>query len=125
MKLNASLPSAPNVVWSTQLGSTGNDQAVAVTLKSATEVLVAGTTGGNFYATNRGGIDFFTTAVDAASGSTLSGWGQQYGTTADDAVFGLAYDRGRNAGFITGNINRGSTASDATIWHFDQSGILQ
>jgi len=125
MKLNASLPSAPNVVWSTQLGSTGNDQAVAVTLKSATEVLVAGTTGGNFYATNRGGIDFFTTAVDAASGSTLSGWGQQYGTTADDAVFGLAYDRGRNAGFLSGYIKRGSTASDATIWHFDQNGILQ
>jgi hypothetical protein len=125
MKLSASIPSAPNVIWSTQLGSTGNDQAVAVTLMSATEVLVAGTTTGNFYATNRGGTDFFITAVDAASGSTLSGWGLQYGTTVDDTVFGLAYDRGTNAGYPSGYIKRGSTASDATIWHFDQNGILQ
>jgi hypothetical protein len=125
MKLNALLPSAPNVAWSTQLGSAGNDQAVAVALKSATELLVAGTTSGNFYAPNRGGTDFFITAVDAVSGNTLSGWGQQYGTTVDDAVFGLVYDRGRNAGFLTGYIKRGSTASDATIWHLDQNGILQ
>jgi hypothetical protein len=125
MKLNALLPSAPNVVWSTQLGSTGNDEAVAISMKSATEVLVAGTTSGNFYAPNRGGIDFFITAVDAANGSTLPGWGQQYGTTLDDAVFGLAYHRGTNAGYLTGYIKRDSTTSDATIWHFDQNGILQ
>ncbi len=125
MKLSATIPSAPNVIWSTQLGSIGNDEAVAIAMKSATEVLVAGTTSGNFYAPNRGGIDFFITAVDAANGNTLSGWGHQYGTTVDEAVFGLVYDRGTNAGYLPGYIKRGATASDATIWHFDQTGILQ
>ncbi len=125
MKLNALIPAAPSVVWSTQLGSTGSDEAVAITLKSATEVLVAGTTSGNFYATNQGGIDFFVTNLDAANGNTRAGWGVQYGTTLNDTVLGLTYHRGTNAGYVTGSIERTSTTSDVPIWHFDQNGVLQ
>jgi hypothetical protein len=99
-------------VWTRQFGSDTHDQAGAVEVDRAGNVIVVGRTLGTIGATaNRGSWDVFVRKFSANGGHR---WTKQFGSAEPDLVAGVAVDASRNiivvgqtAGSITGRPPRG------------------
>jgi len=83
---------AGNTVWTTQLGSSGDDAAARVVLDRA-NVVVAGTASGHLsnMAPGAGGTDAFALQIDALTGAVR--WIAYLGGASDDTATGVAADR--------------------------------
>ncbi len=77
------------LIWARQFGTTGEDEARAVGIDAAGNVLVAGRTEGALVGLGAGGRDGFVRKYDP-DGTVR--WTRQIGTTGSDAIEGLAVD---------------------------------
>lgn len=87
-----------------QSGSAGPEAIVALAVDSADNVIMAGSTGGDLYASNQGAYDGFVAKV-SPTGVPLAA--VQYGTTGGDMVEALAVDSSDAillAGFVGGDL---------------------
>lgn len=81
-----------DTAWTRQFGTSGSEQAYAVTVDSAGNVLVAGHTNGSLNGPNRGVWDGFVRKF-RADGRHV--WTRQFGTAGNDFVTGVAVDPSR------------------------------
>lgn len=114
-----------NKVWSRQLGSSGDDRAMAVIIDANGNVFVAGHTTGNLDEnTNNGGVDYFVVKYDSNGGKQ---WTRQSGTAGDDIATGIARDGAGNV-YVTGytdgalDSNTSSGGNDFFIVKYDGNG---
>jgi hypothetical protein len=91
MKLSGSDGST---LWDEQYGSAGDDTVDYLAVDSAGNPFIVGWTGGDFFATNAGGLDGFVAKYAAANGAL--DWGNQEGTTGNDQFRGVAIDASDN-----------------------------
>ena len=77
------------LAWARQFGTSGEDEASAVAIDAAGNVLVAGRTDGALIGFGSGGVDGFVRKYDPAG---VVRWTQQIGTAGFDAIEGLAVD---------------------------------
>jgi hypothetical protein len=77
------------LVWARQFGTTGEDEARAVGVDAAGNVLVAGRTEGALIGSSAGDVDGFVRKYDP-NGTVR--WTQQIGTSSFDSIEGLAVD---------------------------------
>ncbi len=87
-----------NLLWTEQLGTTGNDFSRGVTTDSDGNVYISGTTLGNLDGTNAGGNDAWVAKYDT-QGNLL--WTKQLGTSNSDISFGIAIDN-NNSVYLSG-----------------------
>jgi len=114
------------LLWTRQLGTSGDDDSCGVAADAAGNVFISGETSGNLGGQpNAGGYDAFVAKYDA-SGKLL--WTRQLGTSARDVSFGVAADADGNV-FISGETS-GSLGgpkagnADAFVAKYDASGNL-
>jgi hypothetical protein len=119
------------VLWTRQFGTTGFDEAAAVTIDAMGRLVVAGSTLGTFPGrTSAGGMDAFVRwySLDGTALTTV-----QFGTTAADYISDVAADSAGNV-YVVGGVELGGafpgntaygaidayvrklTASGATTW---------
>lgn len=126
-----------NVMWATQIGGTGYDEANAISARHDGGVLVAGTfrntiTVAQDTLTSRGFKDVFVTALDA-EGLTL--WTKHLGGKQQDTVQGIVEDANRIV-TVAGDFQNEMTlpdestllsagGTDVYIARFDRSGDFQ
>jgi hypothetical protein len=115
-----------NVLWSKQLGTSGNDWCNSIAVDSAGNSYISGyTEGSGLGGTNKGRQDAFLTKYDT-TGTLL--WCRQIATSAIDEAFGVALDASGNAyvtGMTMGNIGGTPMGSyDAFLTKYDASGSL-
>jgi hypothetical protein len=72
-----------HVLWTRQLGGSGDDYAVALAVASRGQSVVAGVTASALTGASAGGLDAFVARI-GAGGATV--WLRQFGTTADDGA---------------------------------------
>ena len=114
------------LLWTKQFGTSAGDSMAAVSVDSAGNIYVAGSTQGNLGAPNAGGADAFVLKL-SSSGTLL--WSRQLGTANNDTgEIDIALD-GTGSVYISaytdGNIG-GTPAGgfDAWIGKYDSSGTL-
>ena len=115
-------------VWTKIYGSTTNDYSLAVSIDSAGNCYVAGTTLGEFDGqTNAGGFDICLTKYNSFG---IKQWTRIYGSSADDFGNGVSIDSAGNcyvAGYTTGEfdgqINAGGR--DICLTKYNSSGTKQ
>jgi len=115
------------LVWTRQFGSDTYDQANAVVVDAAGNVIVVGRTLGTIGANaNRGSFDVFVRKFRADGGHR---WTRQFGSAQPDAAVGVAVDGSRNiivvgqtAGSITGRPSRGD--ADAFVRKLRPNGSM-
>jgi len=83
----ASFDSAGTRRWLRQIGTPADDQINGVTVDTAGDPIVVGSTGGALDGHNAGGSDLFVAKLDG-TGNTV--WTRQIGTAGDDAGFDIA-----------------------------------
>jgi|GEM_PF-4389715 len=81
------LTSGGGLAWTNLIGTSLEDEALAVVVAEATRVVVGGSTRGALSATNEGEQDAFLRVFDADSGAIV--YTEQFGTRADDSVVAL------------------------------------
>ena len=114
-----------NLLWTTQLGTAGDDVSYSVAVFGANDVFISGMTEGNLGGPRGGSLDAFLAKYDT-SGDLL--WSYQLGAGSDDAAFAVAVDKWGNA-FVGGRYN-GSVAGpkagghDAFVAKYSESGDL-
>jgi len=86
------------LLWTRQLGSSGDEWGWAVDLDAAGNALISGFTNANLAGTSQGYTDVFLSKYDSA-GTLL--WTGQFGSSATDLGYSMAVDATDNA-FITG-----------------------
>ncbi len=104
-----------NVLWIRQLGSSGDEGAIAAAPDGAGGVFVSGSTNGNLGGTNLGGQDPWIARYDAAGGLL---WVRHFGTNSTDVARGAALD-GSGGVYVTGftfGVFGGSTSGPADAW---------
>ena len=120
------MATTPVKVWTKLIGTSGNDQGLALTTGSDGSIYVTGTTSGNLDGeTNNGGNDVFLTKY-AAHG--IRAWTKLIGTTSNNefsggvatGLDGSIYVTGYITGDLDGQINSG--ASDAFLTKYDAAG---
>jgi hypothetical protein len=106
--------SAGNLVWSKQLGTGTDDEALAAATDGLGNVYIAGYSTGDLGGVNAGGRDAFVSKFDV-SGSIV--WTRRLGSSADDEATGVAVDglgnvfiSGHSTGSLEGNNAGGSDA---------------
>ncbi len=114
------------LLFSKNLGTTGDDRARSIALDGNGNAWVAGQTTGNFGGGNQGGYDAFIGKYNT-SGALL--FVKNVGTTGDDGVSSFALDGSGNAwitGTTDGNLGGGyqGGGADAFIAKYDTSGTL-
>ena len=77
------------LAWARQFGTTGEDQANAVAIDAAGNVLVAGHTAGALAGSSSGGTDGFVRKYDPYGAVR---WTRQLGTSGSETIKGLAVD---------------------------------
>lgn len=82
----------PELLWALRFGSSGEDQALAMAVDSATNIVVAGTFSGTvgfgaWGLVSSGGTDIFLVKFNAAGGVV---WARRAGGTGTDSPLGLA-----------------------------------
>lgn len=119
----ARLSTAGTVTWIAQFGTTGFDVAGDVGAAGG-GVYVAGTTSGAFAGQSAAGNDDAFIARFSGSGTPV--WTKQFGTNANDSVFGLVavggavYLAGETEGAFSGSTSQGD--SDSFVARFNTSG---
>jgi hypothetical protein len=101
--------------WIRQFGSSSFDGATALTPDGSGGVFVAGFTGGNLGGPNAGESDVWLAAYDSAGDRA---WITQFGSSAEDWVYGLAPDSLGGAflaGYTFGGLD-GANAGFRDIW---------
>jgi hypothetical protein len=88
-----------NLLWVTQFGTGGNDEATAVVADEDGHIFVAGYTDGSLYQANQGSYDAYVMRFDAAGNHV---WTNQFGTSTAEAADALALD-GQGGVFVGGN----------------------
>jgi len=104
--------SAGVMQWTHQMGTSGNDIAMGVSVDGPGNVYVVGdTTGGLDGNTNSGDYDIF---IDKYNSAGVKMWTRQMGTTGDDVANGVSVDGSGNVyvvgytwGWLDGNTNVG------------------
>ena len=84
--------------WTSQLGTSSNDQAYAVSTDSSGNVYVAGATNGGLDGTNAGYNDLFVVKYNS---SGTKQWTKQLGTSWEDKATGVTVDSSGNV-YVTG-----------------------
>lgn len=110
-------------VWSSQIGSAGNDLVNGIAVDASGNVYVVGGTAGNFQGTNAGSSDAFVAKLGAADGAFL--WSRQFGTAVFDAANAVAVgaDGVYVVGETDGNLGSGSVGnSDVFARKYDFAG---
>ena len=113
------------LLWMRQFGTSGNDQAQAVSTDGMGNIYISGTTAGSLGETNAGDRDAFICKYDS-SGSLL--WTRQLGTSSREEGSGVSTD-GLGGVYLSG-VTRGSLggpnagASDAFLSKYDADGTL-
>jgi hypothetical protein len=72
-----------HVLWTRQLGGSGDDYAVALAVASRGQSVVAGVTASALTGASAGGLDAFVARI-GAGGATV--WLRQFGTATDDGA---------------------------------------
>jgi hypothetical protein len=80
---------AGTLLWTKQFGTVGDDKARAITIDSAGNIYVSGSTTDSLFGPNLGNLDDYLALFDPA-GNLLDS--QQYGTPGDDYNSSLSYD---------------------------------
>src|SRR5262249_9479160 len=107
------LDSGGGLVWQTHLGSSGYDEAYAVTQDANGDYVVSGFAGNNDFdvSGNHGAYDFWVVKLDS-SGSVLSQ--KCFGGTSNDQAFSL--DKTKDGGYVTAGQSQ-SNNGDVTNNH--------
>jgi hypothetical protein len=101
-----------NQLWLRQIGSAGDDRALAAAVDGEGSVFVTGASNGNLVGFNAGGLDIILIKYD--SSGTLR-WMQQAGSAANDVARGVAVDGADHvylAGFTLGDFGGLSAGGD-------------
>ncbi len=125
----AKYDSSGNQEWLRQLGTSGGDETTGVSVDSAGNVYVAGTTQGTFVSQSSAGgySDAFVVKYDSAG---TQQWLRQFGTSGRDDAYSVSVDGAGNvyvAGYTTGTFDDQSSAGfdDAFLVKYDSSGSQQ
>ncbi len=114
------------LLWTRQIGTSGNEESYAVAVDGAGNAYITGLTTGNLGAHNAGGQDVFLAKFDP-SGALL--WVRQTGTSNNDFGEGLAVDSAGNSyiagGTLGGLVGTNAGAIDAFLMKYDSSGVWQ
>ncbi len=117
------IDSSGSEVWSSQIGTSSNDESYSVAVDGSGNAYISGYTQGVLGSSSAGGWDAFLTKFDS-SGSEL--WTQQIGTSGSDVSYSVAVDASGNAyisGYTGGVLGDSSAGSgDAFLTKFDSSG---
>jgi outer membrane protein assembly factor BamB len=89
-----------SAVWSRQLGTNTHDQADALDVDGAGNVIVAGYTNGSLYGASAGNSDVYVAKLAAADGEVA--WAKQFGTAGFERVTSVKADASGNA-VVTGH----------------------
>jgi hypothetical protein len=117
---------AGNLLWTKQLGTSGNDYGDRVSADGLGNVYVSGATEGILGGPNAGGDDMYVAKYDAAANLQ---WTKQLGTSGNDFGYGVSADGLGNV-YISG-ITQGSLGGpnagdyDAFVVKYDVAGNLQ
>jgi hypothetical protein len=111
-----------NLLWTRQLGTTGDDESEAISADNMGNVYISGETEGSLGGPNAGDYDAFVSKYDAA-GNLL--WTRQIGTTGEDLSHAVSTDGLGNV-YISGEIagGLGGTGADAFVTKYDAAGNL-
>jgi len=115
-------------LWTRQLGSSNNDEALGVGVDGSGNVYVAGATSGDFDGhTHIGSFDIFLVKYNTDG---VKQWSRQMGTAATDEAYALTVDSSGNsyitgltAGNLDGNTNAG--VEDMFLVKYDTAGTKQ
>jgi hypothetical protein len=117
-KLNPSLAGSASLVYSTYLGGSGEDLGLGITVDTAGNAYVTGSTSSTNFPTSVGAVDAtFNGVVDAfvtklnPAGSTLL-YSTYLGGSGEDRGFGIALDASGSA-YVTGGTNSGDFPTTA------------
>ncbi len=110
------------LLWTAQLGSTGDEHAYAATTDSAGNLFVAGSTTDALWTAYSGGLhDGFVSRFDANGGIS---WSHAIGSAGDDLVYAVAVDPSGNiyvAGSTTGSFGGANGGGmDGWVAKYDQ-----
>ena len=112
-----------NVLWTKQFGTSSSDHAMAVSIDTSNNIVVAGYTTGALTTNNAGGIDVIVRKYSSV-GTIL--WTKQFGTSANDDLFDVVVGNddsivlvGRTKGVLDG-INMGG--EDAFLRKYSTNG---
>ena len=116
------------VLWTRQFGTAVADRAHAVTVDTAGNVLVVGTTAGALAGSSIGGNDGFVRSF-APNGDLR--WTHQFGSGANEAAYGVTTDGdghvyvvGSTAGTLDGQVSSGGP-TDAFVLSLDAAGDVR
>lgn len=116
-------------LWERLLASGGNDHVRSITVDGDGNVIVAGFTRGDLFASNGGsnGPDLFLAKYDRDGSLT---WGRQLGTDTTDNAAGVATDAAGNiylTGYTFGGLDGNNNAGDADAFlvKYDRDGVKQ
>jgi hypothetical protein len=113
------------LLWTRQLGTSGNDRSFEVSADGIDNVYIAGATTGILGGASAGGNDAFLSKYDA-SGTLL--WTQQLGTVGNDAASSVSSDGSGSvyiSGITSGDLGGANAGDkDAFLSKYDATGAL-
>ena len=122
-RINITVSPPSTVAWTRQFGTNMEDTARSIANDVIGNVYVAGDTLGALEGTHAGNYDAFVRSYDTVGNHR---WTRQFGTSGDDAVYGLATDTNSNvyvAGYTSGSLEGANAGSaDAFIRSYDSNG---
>lgn len=114
------LDSSGNVLWSRQLGSSGEDFGYSVAVDALGNAYFSGHTDGDLFGMNAGHADLFI-AKYSASGDLV--WSRQFGGTTGEQAHSIAVDGTGNA-YVAGTFINSTPNEDVFLAKFDSSGTF-
>ncbi|OGH02168.1 MAG: hypothetical protein A2600_08060 [Candidatus Lambdaproteobacteria bacterium RIFOXYD1_FULL_56_27] len=116
-----------NQNWTTQLGTSGQEYGLGVTVDKSGNVYVTGKTAGAFTGTNAGGTDIFVAKYDSAGNkqwvSQIGTAGNDFGQSVTTDSLGNVYVIGYAAASLDGKTYQGGF--DMVVLKYSASGVLQ
>ena len=115
------LPAAPLIEWTRQLGTTGTDQAAGIGSDSSGNIFVTGRTNASLDGVHQGGYDIFLRKYDS-SGNLH--WAKQLGTPENDLGWDVTVDAAGNS-YVAGEAGvslDGAAGLGAFVSKYDPDG---
>ncbi len=114
------------LLWTRQLGTSGNDSSASVAVDSVGNAYISGWTDGSLDGNNAGGNDAFVTKYDS---SGVWQWTRQLGSSSWDRSESVAVDSNGNAyitGWTDGSLDGNSAGQqDIFLAKYNSSGVWQ